>query len=285
MIIAGIFISLLNIEYSYSGEILMLPGRTSSQERISIDPLSLQSLYLDLLFEKQKIGSATGFIVKWKNSNFLITSWHVLSGRNSRDNKIINPNGRIPDEISIWNYMPELGRWSQYFEKLYNLNKNPLWIEHPKGRIIDVVALLLRSLDENVKLFPFDLKLADTDMQPEVGMPVFIIGFPEGMTASGKLPIWKTGHIASEPNIDYNNTPSFLIDATTRGGMSGSPVVLKLNGGYRTKLGGIVMASSGFNMLFLGVYSSRFTSPEIGLVWKPKVIIELFENYSTINNK
>jgi hypothetical protein len=33
-------------------------------------------------------------------------------------------------------------------------------------------------------------------------MPVSIIGFPLGKGARGTLPIWVTGFIASEPDVD-----------------------------------------------------------------------------------
>ena len=115
-------------------------------------------------------------------------------------------------------------------------------------------------------------------MIPEVAMLVSIIGFPMGMSAFGKLPIWKTGHIASEPLLDLGEEPAFLIDATTRGGMSGSPVVLRLNGGYKTRSGNVMMVTSGFRTLFLGIYSGQWPHPEIGKVWKPIVIKEILKS-------
>ena len=53
------------------------------------------------------------------------------------------------------------------------------------------------------------------------GMPISIIGFPLGMSGPSRMAIWKTGHIATEPDVDYNGEPFFIIDATTRQGMSG----------------------------------------------------------------
>jgi hypothetical protein len=126
-------------------------------------------------------------------------------------------------------------------------------------------------------IYPLDLALADVDMLPDVAMPVSIIGFPQGLTGPGKLPIWKTGHIATDPDLDFDDKPVFLIDATTRAGMSGSPVVLRLNSGYRTTKGSMVI-SSGFLTRFLGVYSAQFTDTEIGYIWRPRVISEILSN-------
>ena len=123
-----------------------------------------------------------------------------------------------------------------------------------------------------------DMSLADTDVIAQPAMPVSIIGFPYGLATAGAWPIWKTGHIASDPDLDYDGRPAFLIDATTRGGMSGSPVVLRLSGGYNTKNGKQILAG-GIATKFLGVYSGRIhADAEIGMVWRPHVINEILEN-------
>jgi hypothetical protein len=59
--------------------------------------------------------------------------------------------------------------------------------------------------------------------------------------------------------------------------MSGSPVVLRLTGGYQTKSGKSMIATSGIATLFLGVYSAQQTDSEIGLVWKPEVITTILQ--------
>ena len=55
--------------------------------------------------------------------------------------------------------------------------------------------------------------------------------------------------------------------------MSGSPVILKAQGGYRTSDGRRPMRDM---TKFLGVYSGRIhKDSEIGIVWKPLVIEEI----------
>jgi len=163
-------------------------------------------------------------------------------------------------------------------EQLYNKKGRRRWLEHSEGKEIDLIALPLKNITKDIKIYSFPLELADTDMIPVVAMPVSIIGFPEGHNSSVSFPIWKTGHIASEPEIDYRNQPLFLIDATTRGGMSGSPVVLRLNGGYKKKDGTESLVHSGISTLFMGVYSGRIPKDsEIGLVWRPHLIKEIIQ--------
>jgi len=251
-----------------------------AQKEISLDPLSARSLYLTLVSKGEDIGSATGFVIQWNDQSYLITNWHVISGHHPETNETVFENAAIPDEVLIMHHGQKLGTWVDRIEELVDAQGNAIWFEYKtKGHIVDVAALPLRAIDDRVKLYPLDLSLSDTDMIPEVAMPISIIGFPLGLAAAGAFPIWKTGHIASDPGLDYKGQPRFLIDATTRSGMSGSPVVLRLLGGYRTKSGKSIMVQSGCSTRFLGVYSGRIhIESEIGMVWRTEVITDLLNH-------
>lgn len=247
-------------------------------KNIIIDSLSARPLYLIQVNGSQVLGKATGFVVRKGSSYYLITNWHVVSGRHPETNQVQHQLELTPDAILIWHHGKQLGSWVKKKEYLFDEKGKRRWFEHKKGRFVDVIALPLRNTGNDVTLYPFDLLLAETDMLPEVAMPVSIIGFPLGFTSSGFFPIWKTGHIASEPNLDYQGEPLFLIDATTRGGMSGSPVVLRMTGGYKKKDGSAIMSSSGHRTLFLGIYSGRLPrDSEIGRVWRPRLVNEILE--------
>ena len=199
-----------------------------NEKQINIDSLSVISLYLQLSVNGNDLGQATGFVVQKNNKNYLITNWHVLSGLDTVTGKPLSSTGGFPDNIKIAHHVKnKLGMWKLINEPLKQ-NNNPLWLEHPasndKNRV-DIVALPLSNMDEDIAFYPMDLQLANTDMVAQPAMPVSVIGFPLGFTSAGAFPIWKTGHIASDPDLNYQNKPAFLIDATTRSGMSGSPVV------------------------------------------------------------
>ena len=87
----------------------------------------------------------------------------------------------------------------------------------------------------------------------------------------------KTGHIASYPDIDSEtDRQAFLIDATTRAGMSGSPVVLRLDS--YSKSDGSQVIAGGVATKFLGIYAGRIhDDSEIGRVWRPFVLQELLQ--------
>jgi len=88
---------------------------------------------------------------------------------------------------------------------------------------------------------------------------VNVIGFPFGWTGGGALGIWVQGAIATEPEVDYDGLPRFLIDSRTRMGQSGSPVTIYKRSGWVTLVDrGPYMVHNPLTLL-LGIYSSRLS--------------------------
>ena len=241
-----------------------------------IDPLSVTSLFLDVFANGHKISTATGFVVERTGKFFLITNWHVFSGRNSETTQLLSSTGAIPDEIRVAHHLAQsLGEWRFVSERLLSEDGAPAWIEHPLRGQVDVAAIELRNTS-GLRFYPLDLRLEHVDLEVYPGMPVHVIGFPLGLRPSASFAIWKTGHIASDPDYPYLGLPAFLIDPTTRGGMSGSPVVARATGNHLTSLG--MNISSLVKTRFLGVYSSRIHEyAEIGTVWWPSVVSEVLD--------
>jgi hypothetical protein len=148
----------------------------------------------------------------------------------------------------------------------------PQWLEHPRlGRRMDVVALPLRVPSEDDALYlPWTPKPSSELWVTE---DVSIVGYPYGLN-SNNLPIWVRGTVASEPAllyvIDDQPLPLFLVDARTRKGQSGAPVIAFRR--PRTVLGtsaGQIQITKGTQSKLLGVYSGRVNSEsDLGFVWR-----------------
>jgi hypothetical protein len=273
---------------------------------IGIDPLSRVSLFLQPMGNGLKLGSATGFLVPKDNRYYLITNWHVFAGRHPVSNQPLHKSAAVPDEcIVIYNRnIVKDGQhfigWCQVTEPLHDSAGKRRWLEHPDGNKVDVAALPVAPSADQATVHPLPLSLAMTDLFAGVGESVSIVGYPFGLTAGGAFPIWKTGHIASEPDVDYQNSPVILIDATTKDGMSGSPVYRRFPGvGWRTRRGTNLIASKtvyagGSDLTrFMGVYAGRIgrvterqgesleESAEIGRVWKPEVVEQILNSIPT----
>lgn len=241
---------------------------------ILIDEFSIKPLYLETYLSSSKVGVATGFAVKRGDSYYLCTNWHVVTCRHPNDNRPLSSSGIAdPDTLRVWFHTQPLGTWKAKDLCLIDAQGHKLWKEHNLGREIDVVAVPFQAFPD-ITVYDIDLALANFDLMVYPSEAVSIIGFPEGLTAGGYLPIWKTGHVASDIEIDWNGKPLFLIDATTKSGMSGSPVIAKRVCIYQTSQTNQI----GNAVRFLGVYSGReigTSGIEVGFVWKPRVISEI----------
>jgi hypothetical protein len=243
---------------------------------VLIDEFSIKSLFIETYYQQQPLGVATGFVVNKGDAHYLITNWHVASGRNPNNNQPLFNFADPPNKFRVWFHGLRLGQWVAKEITVLNEGGCKLWLEHERGQEIDVVAIPFQSMID-VTLYPIDLELANFDLMLYPSSEVSIIGFPQGLTSGGKFLIWKTGHIASDIDLDWDGKPAFLIDATTKSGMSGSPVIAKRVSIYQTSRGNQV----GNAVKFLGVYSGREISDtgiEVGFVWKPMVISEILPN-------
>ena len=240
---------------------------------VTIDPLTGVPLLLEGYSDDTLLGSGTGFVIRAGDDHYVVTNWHVVSGRDPSTGQPLSPTGGIPNRLAVWHHLKsKLGTWS---ERSIALDPSP-WLEHPVlGHRADVVAIPLHP-DDDVQLYPLDLSLADADMIVSPSEPLSIIGFPFGLSSGGRFPIWKTGHLASDLDLNYNDLPVLLIDATTRSGMSGSPVVARRQGMIRTSKG--FTMGTGSTDRFLGVYSGRIhDQADVGMVWKPEVLTEILK--------
>jgi hypothetical protein len=127
----------------------------------------------------------------------------------------------------------------------------------------------------------FDPRRNNLEGRVYVTQQCFIVGFPEKLVdrtdPNFPRPIFKTAHIAFDPRTDHLGEPVVLVDAMTRQGQSGSPVFAS-EMDYR----GLSISNC-----LVGIYSGRYVSYSdtgeeleyvtIGRVFKPKVIVEIFD--------
>ena len=255
---------------------------------MAINEISTKPVFIEIYCNNLKIGTATGFQVHYMHK-YLITNWHVVSGKHFITNECIESHCAIPDKLIV-TYKKYIDfdkyEWVKQEIKLLNNDGNKLWFEHPKYKHqIDVVAIPLEkypSCQHCAERFELD-----TNYSLNVTEPVFVVGFPLGYTVKGKdepHAIWTSGTVASDPdvNIIINNTelPAFLIDSKTRQGQSGSPVIYYSEMGYdgHDRNDSKSIWGSPF-MREIGIYSGRINKDsDLGYVWKWAVIKEIIES-------
>ena len=231
------------------------------------------------------LSSGTGFIYRKDGKHFLITNWHNVSGINPVTGKKLFSDGRIPDRIST--EFREKGKPSATWREellLYedSTMSQPQWLEHPEfSHKVDVVALPIEEeISSRYQLYPINIIPFDNKFKEMVADDAFIIGFPFPDLTYLAMPIWKKASIATEPDIDLDQTPKMLVDTATRSGLSGSPVIMQrigIHGMTSEKLTGTETIGRVRN--FIGIYSGRRGEDEekaqLGIVWKARVIDEI----------
>jgi hypothetical protein len=255
---------------------------------ITPDPLSLVTHHLQLGFSKTDIilSSATGFIYKFQDVFYIITTWHNVTGRDPITGQCISEHGGIPDLFATYfRSRTEGGVTHREILPLYadaEMEK-PLWLEHPISREkIDVVAYRLPAeIATKYRLFPINEIPFEEGIAPEVSDEVFILGYPFSETPYLHLPVWKKASIATEPTVNIDQLPKLLVDTATRPGLSGSPAIFQRTGTHKLGQDGMPTDETFFGRArdFIGIYSGRIGKDEfqaqLGIIWKKRVIQEI----------
>lgn len=258
--------------------------------KISLHPFSLCSLKVQTFFSENptRLWNGTGYVIKRENYYYLVSNFHVFSGRAPETNEVLDKRGSIPDKIKIFHHSKNnaIENYQIVTQDLIKDNE-PAYLSH-KPQAADV-AILPLELNDDIQVHPLDCKDLDVRLFP--GAKVSIVGFPFGLPSFANLPIWKIGHLAMEISLSFQDRPCWLIDAATRGGMSGAPVFAVLDGSYQNSEYNRIY-TQGIEHVFLGTYSGRLKLPkeyrdtiakelveeieglgtDIGMVWFPNLI-------------
>lgn len=247
-----------------------------------IHNLSKSSLYIEMFLNEdveKAAGIGTAFIIQLNNSKFyLVTNWHCVTGINPETNKPMSKSGVIhPEVMKVYFHKKDHpNEWLIKNIRLHDGLGKKFYLEHPLGKEVDVVIIPIPIYDD-IDIFKVNDSLSAQNHNVEVTDLCSIVGFPKGLSSGGKYPIWKSGHLASDYSLNWNGKKIFLVDATTREGMSGSPVFFVNNGVVKSSNGNLYTSDKQFIVL-LGIYSGRIEDDiEIGRVWKIDYINDFAE--------
>jgi hypothetical protein len=243
------------------------------------------------------LGNATGFFCEYRGRTFLVTNWHVVSGRNYQTNHPLHRSQALPGALKVHTHLTTGAQASEstlssstvFQISLANGDGSPCWLQHPLfGTDVDVIAIDVSSrIVDCERIFRINLETElarDTDLS--VMDQAFVTGYPlSATTTPNSLPIYKSGTIASEPRV-FDSIPRIYIDGKTKTGMSGSPVMVKQQAHSQKRLTGIERLENGLD--FIGIYSGRERQErsefeaELGIIWPYKeCLIPIVESYVT----
>ena len=140
-------------------------------------------------------------------------------------------------------------------------NFESLWIKHPDKDVdlaVFPLAPLLRSAEtQNIPLFYITLDdslIPNNEIVNSLGglEDITMIGYPNGIwDKKNNMPITRRGITATNPKLDYNGLPLFVIDCACFPGSSGSPVLIFNQGGYTDAKGNTHMGAT--RVILMGV--------------------------------
>lgn len=241
---------------------------------------------LEMLCQGRQIGTATGFFFKQDGSWYLVTNWHVLSGRDNSTGQPRNNHGAVPDHCRFRvGFLSPAGLvWQEALGSLGDATLgSATWFEHPAyGQQADVAALPLGPLPVGLAKDLLDPEGNSPNMFIDLGAELFLPGYPLGLAANGNMAIWKRASLASSLEFGQGINHSFYVDTATREGMSGAPCFAVSNWRHyemersSTKLN-VVERPGAWR--FLGVYSGRRNKndgfeAQIGVVWRENLVLE-----------
>jgi hypothetical protein len=254
-----------------------------------IDVGSLVTSKLRVFARDLELGCATGFFVEHKGRLFLVTNWHVVSGRHFQTGKPMDEQkATLPDRLRY--LAPCKGHDGEWMEAECLLYKDandtrapeaPVWFEHgAHGHKIDVVAIPI-TLPDGATAHTIDRVNTVPKLLLSISRDVFVLGYPRGIDGGRGFPIWKRASIATEPEIQLDGLPKMLIDTATREGMSGAPVIAIADGDFDVEGQPAAYRKPGRVYRFVGVYSGRLGRGEmeaqLGIVWRERALSEILD--------
>jgi hypothetical protein len=248
------------------------------------------------------IGRGSAFFWKHNGLPFLITNWHVVSGRNLFTGEQLSTRAFIPERIRFFGMTYKMdGLHVRFFRQAWVLTLDEqareLLDRPPQANTVDVDlwglpipqdCVLDRDPNrtgfrgsEYMSSFVNDHVVAE--IATRAGDDCFVLGYPLGNYAGLMPPLWKRGSIASDTNIGVDNRPMFLVDGSTTSSMSGSPVFRRVSTGFSRDPHNNAVVEN-VNFAFLGVYAGRLQSAElaqtgIGYAWYGTLIGKVLDYY------
>ena len=224
--------------------------------------------------------------MKYQSNWFLVSNWHVFSGRDPISGQPKNKCCAVPDACRFYfaSFQEEDLSFTPVIRSLGDAsNLEATWFQHPiGGQDFDVAVLPIEANEVGLAKDLFDSSGHDPDMLIDLGDNLFLPGYPLGLTAGGYLPIWKRASLASSLEFGQGINRLFYVDTATREGMSGAPCLAISNWRHYSldrATNKVSVVERPLSWRLLGVYSGRLNpsdsfEAQIGIVWRDNLITE-----------
>lgn len=147
----------------------------NSNDKIMIQDYSLASYYVEMFFNDKKLSNATCFFTKRRGRRYLISNWHVVSGKDADTLECLDAtSAAIPNKLHI--YLPTNENDSCFFDNtfveldLYNAEDEKVWYELKKNdQMVDIAVI---PLENKVEKFILDIEDAEEPFNEDVKLNI-----------------------------------------------------------------------------------------------------------------
>jgi hypothetical protein len=248
--------------------------------------LSTSITKLEMLVDGQFLGGGTGFFYKHNSKWYVVTNWHVLSGRDPSNGQPRHSSAAVPNQCRFYfASLTEAGiRWEAVTYSLAHSSNTATWLQHPvEGQAVDIAALPIEEIHTGKAKDLQDPGGNAPDMFIDLGAEVFLPGYPLGLSANGLMAIWKRASVASSLEFGEGINRYFYVDTATREGMSGAPCLAISNWRHYEMdraTNKVKVVERPLSWRLLGVYSGRLNpsdsfEAQIGKIWRDNLMFDV----------
>ena len=218
----------------------------------------LPIIHLTMLRDDVRLSTGTAFALRHRDTSFIVTALHNITGRNHYTGKPLSKTAGIPNRVVLKGAMS--GRPAKpTLDGNLSLEEDALFGYYDKQKWGDLLALPMLGLQWAEGSCLNDNRQKNWSVYP--GVDVFCAGYPGGISTSG-APILKKGSLASMPGFRVQEEDCFLIDMPTYYGLSGGPIMIVKDGGLADDGDGVFnkvhIVGGGIRHRVIGVYGGRY---------------------------
>lgn len=189
----------------------------------------------------QHVNAGTGFIIKYNYNYFIVTNYHVLTGKDPLSRlKLSNLTDTCTSIIINFRNKVDTG-FKKLVMNLFDSSGTKLFsLYHGhQDSLLDIAVLPIFSEDfpPDIKEYFIDYNNIDSTTNYQPSKTIFIVGFPFGKMKNKWMPTIIKCKSVREIMDGFFVSPHFSFDSSTIEGMSGSPIYLENDSGIISLVG------------------------------------------------
>lgn len=206
----------------------------SAQQKTNTDSLINYSYKIEGInnITKQYVNVGTGFIISHMGIDFLVSNYHVITGKDPSSGQKLNELTDTCTSIIVWFRSKTDIPFNKLYIQLYDSLGRLFSIYHAnKDTLLDIAVIPLpkNNLPLSTKKYTISFNEVDTMINWPENKKIYVVGFPKDfLDDEWKPKIVQANSVTQKVRGNFT-IPNIFFDDTTSRGMSGSPTYIQKN--------------------------------------------------------